>query len=339
MSASPILSTFPIGLHAETRDPFLFCAHHLDAYPRGNERQGPAASLAGRNIGMDFEVKDGWRMYHGSVVPGFPVHPHRGFETVTVVLRGVVDHSDSQGAYGRYGNGDVQWMTAGSGLQHAEMFPLTDPDADNPTELFQIWLNLPRAKKMAQPHYRMLWAEAIPTVELRDARGLRTGVTLVAGSLGERQAPPPAPDSWAADGRNEVAIWLIRLQAGARWTLPAATPQLTRMLYFYEGDSLRLEGEQLRVAQGLRLRSDAEAALENGDAEARLLILQGRPIGEPVAQYGPFVMNTSEEIQQAFEDYQATRFGGWPWDRDDPVRPREEGRIARYANGSEERPA
>jgi hypothetical protein len=111
-----IINIKPLGFMWETVDPFLFCVHHLDDYPPGNEKMGPAASLQGRNLGRDFTIKDGWRMYHGSEIPGFPAHPHRGFETVTVVLNGFVDHSDSHGAAGRYGNGDVQWMTAGSGL-------------------------------------------------------------------------------------------------------------------------------------------------------------------------------------------------------------------------------
>ena len=141
MNTTSIISTKQLGFTWETSDPFLFCVHHLDMYPRGNEQFGPAAPLTGRDIGQDFSPRDGWRMYHGETVPGFPAHPHRGFETVTVVLDGFVDHSDSHGAAGRYGNGDVQWMTAGSGLQHAEMFPLINQDRPNRMELFQIWLN------------------------------------------------------------------------------------------------------------------------------------------------------------------------------------------------------
>ena len=98
----------PLGFTWQTNDPFLFCVHHLDHYPPGNNDFGPNAPLEGRNLGQDFTTKDGWRMYHGETVPGFPAHPHRGFETVTVVLDGFVDHSDSHGAAGRYGNGDVQ---------------------------------------------------------------------------------------------------------------------------------------------------------------------------------------------------------------------------------------
>ena len=124
MSGPVILQAFALGFQWPTFDPFLFCVHHDDAYPAGNESFGPAASLAGRNIGMDFEGKEGWRMYHGDVVPGFPRHPHRGFETVTLVRRGYIDHSDSLGAKARFGHGDCQWMTAGRGIVHCEMFPL-----------------------------------------------------------------------------------------------------------------------------------------------------------------------------------------------------------------------
>ena len=125
-----------LGFPWATRDPFLFCVHHLDFYPKGNGRGGPAASLRGRQIGNDFIIKDGWRMYHGAKIPGFPAHPHRGFETVTVVQRGMVDHADSMGAAGRYVGGDVQWMTAGSGVQHSEMFPLLEENQGNTLELF-----------------------------------------------------------------------------------------------------------------------------------------------------------------------------------------------------------
>ena len=150
--------------------------HHDDRYPAGNERLGPKASLAGRNLGQDFEGKDGWRMYHGEIVPGFPQHPHRGFETVTVVRRGLLDHSDSMGATARYGRGDVQWLTAGRGIQHAEMFPLIERDRDNPLELFQIWLNLPTRDKMADPYFAMLWGDTLPKDVQRDSEGRTTEI-------------------------------------------------------------------------------------------------------------------------------------------------------------------
>src|SRR5512134_2456183 len=130
--SNPILQVSPLGSRWQTADPFLFCVHHIDHFPKGNDQLGPAASLAGRAIGADFEGKDGWRMYHGEVVPGFPQHPHRGFETVTIVREGLIDHSDSLGATARFGHGDVQWLTAGRGIVHSEMFPLLDRAGPNP---------------------------------------------------------------------------------------------------------------------------------------------------------------------------------------------------------------
>jgi redox-sensitive bicupin YhaK (pirin superfamily) len=326
----------PLGFTWETNDPFLFCVHHLDNYPAGNDELGPAASLAGRNLGQDFTTKDGWRMYHGEVVPGFPAHPHRGFETVTVVLSGFVDHSDSHGAAGRYGNGDVQWMTAGSGLQHAEMFPLLKKDKLNPLELFQIWLNLPKAKKFAKPYYNMLWAEDIPRFTEKDKNGKETSITLIAGKLANASAPAPAPDSWANEAENEVAIWLIKMEANAQWTLPPASLEVNRSIYFYIGSNITITGIKIENYHSVDLLADQPVIIDNGNEDAYLLLLQGKPINEPVVQHGPFVMNTAAEIQEAFNDYRKTEFGGWPWTRYDNVHSRETGRFAKYSDGREE---
>ncbi len=331
-----IIDIKPLGFVWDTIDPFLFCVHHLDNYPAGNEQLGPAASLEGRYLGQDFTVRDGWRMYHGERVPGFPEHPHRGFETVTVVLNGFVDHSDSHGAAGRYGNGDVQWMTAGSGLQHAEMFPLLNRDKPNPLELFQIWLNLPKARKFSKPYYNMLWGEDIPTNTDKDQNGKLTSVTVVAGKVGNLTAPPPAPDSWAAEEVNEVGIWLIKIEANGRWTIPVASPEINRKLYFYRGSEIKIAGIEVKPYNSVELLVDEPVIIESGNKDSYLLLLQGCPIGEPVVQHGPFVMNTPAEIQQAFYDYRKTRFGGWPWERSDNVHPRERGRFARYSDGREE---
>jgi quercetin 2,3-dioxygenase len=331
-----IINIKPLGFMWETIDPFLFCVHHLDNYPAGNEKMGPAASLAGRNLGQDFTIKDGWRMYHGKEIPGFPAHPHRGFETVTVVLNGFVDHSDSHGAAGRYGNGDVQWMTAGAGLQHCEMFPLINKKKENPLELFQIWINLPERKKFAPPHFKMLWTEDIPVVMTKDNNGKLTEVIVVAGKLGEVVAPGPAPDSWAAEPENEVAIWKIKMEKGASWVLPAASPEVHRTLYFYKGSNIKIAGVEVKSYQSIELLADMDLIIESEKEDSYLLLLQGMPIAEPVAQYGPFVMNTQAEIQQAFKDYRETQFGGWPWQRYDHVHPADKGRFARYSNGKEE---
>lgn len=337
MANDPVLSVKPLGFPWETLDPFLFCVHHDDAYPAGNERLGPAASLEGRDIGMDFEGKDGWRMYHGDVVPGFPQHPHRGFETVTLARRGFIDHSDSLGATARFGRGDAQWMTAGRGIVHSEMFPLLDETSGNPVELFQIWLNLPRAEKMVEPHFSMLWSHAIPKPELRDAAGRSTRVTVVAGRLGDIEPPPPPPHSWASRPEADVAIWTVEMAPGAEWTLPPARPGTNRLLCFFRGSSMRVVGHTVGPKSAVRLRPDVEAPLVAGDEECELLLLQGRPIGEPVVQYGPFVMSSRAEIQEAFLDYRQTGFGGWPWDSDGPVHPRDAGRFAKHADGRIER--
>jgi redox-sensitive bicupin YhaK (pirin superfamily) len=336
---STVLETLPLGTPWVTADPFLFCVHHDDSYPAGNEKLGPAASLAGRNLGMDFDGKDGWRMYHGQVVPGFPQHPHRGFETVTIVRRGLVDHSDSLGAAARYGRGDVQWLTAGGGIVHSEMFPLVEPKAPNPLELFQIWLNLPAKDKLVDPYFTMFWADQIPRVTLEDEKGRKTDVTLVAGALEGRKPPPGPPHSWASREDSDVAIWCIRMDAGAKCTLPpAASEDTVRVLYFFAGASLRVGDHTAGKHGGLVVEPTARIELEAKGDEVEILLLQGRPIGQPVAAHGPFVMNTREQIQQAFADYRRTRFGGWPWPADDPVHPRTEGRFARHADGRIERP-
>ncbi len=337
MSNDTVFNLRPLGFMWEVNDPFLFCAHHLDRYPRGNEEMGPAASLKGRNIGQDFTLKDGWRMYHGKTVPGFPVHPHRGFETVTIVLEGMVDHSDSHGQAGRYGGGDVQWMTAGSGLQHCEMFPLLNQETDNPAELFQVWLNLPKAKKFAEPHFKMLWNEDIPVYKIKDPDGKDIEVKVIAGNIDGIQALSPAPDSWAADPENQVAIWIIKLAAGAQWKLPAGSTAAKRSLYFYRGDSLVVDGTAIPSEHSFEVRSDAEPIISNGNCESFLFLLQGIPIDEPVVSYGPFVMNTEAEIRQAINDYRATKSGGWPWRRPDVVHDRNSGRFAKYADGKIEK--
>jgi quercetin 2,3-dioxygenase len=335
--SSPVRQTVPIDFQWPTVDPFLFCVHHVDHYPAGNEVMGPAASLEGRNLGQDFEGIDGWRMYHGQEVPGFPQHPHRGFETVTFVRQGLIDHSDSLGAAARFGRGDVQWLTAGSGIVHSEIFPLLDREGPNTAELFQIWLNLPPEDKLVDPHFSMLWSEDIPVIE----PGPGVTVTVIAGELDGHVPPSPPPGSWASRPDSDVAIWHLALEPGATWTLPAARhPETVRTLYVYDGAGLTVGDTAVPNATAALLDTSSPVEVVAGPAAgAEALVLQGRPIAAPVARYGPFVMNTDAEIRQAFEDYRRTEFGGWPWPSDEPVNPAEQGRFARRPDGSVEVPA
>ena len=340
MSASPIIQTLPLGAQWPCMDPFLFCAHHNDAYPASDGKMGvQAVELHDRPMGSDFSNKDGFSMYHGDHVPGFPGHPHRGFETVTLVRKGLIDHADSLGAAARFGGGDVQWVTAGEGIMHSEMFPLLHSDQPNPLELFQIWLNLPASHKMVKPHFTMLWNERIPRLHHTDEGGKHTTVTVVAGALAGADAPlAPPPESWASQERADIAIWTIRLEPGARWTLPkAAGADTRRMLYWFGGSRLQLEGESLSEHAALQVEAGRDLALVNtGSDVAELVLLQGTPIREPVAQYGPFVMNTQEEIMQAMMDFRRTQFGGWPWDSNAPVHGSEHRRFARHHGMSED---
>jgi len=339
MADAIVRKTAALDTPWQTANPFLFCMHHHDTYPEGDEHMAPEASMAGRNLGNDFSNKDGWSMYHGTEVPGFPRHPHRGFETITLARSGFIDHADSLGAKARFGKGDVQWMTAGNGIVHSEMFPLVHRDAPNPTELFQIWLNLPREDKQRDPYFTMFWNEELPKPTFRDDEGRETRVTVVAGELEGVDPLEPPPTSWASSDDSEVVVWVVRMEPEAEWTLPPASPDVNRAVYLFEGESCRIGGETLEDGSLAELRPDEACELRNGASPAEFLVLQGRPIEEPVARRGPFVMNNQGEIRQAMLDYQRTEFGGWPWDDDAPVHPRDRGRFAVHIDGREERPA
>jgi len=334
--SSAIRQTFPLGTQWPTLDPFLFVAHHLDHYPEANAALGPDAPLAGRDLGQDFAGIDGWNMYHGQNVPGFPQHPHRGFETVTYVRTGRIDHADSLGATARFGDGDTQWMTAGSGVQHCEMFPLLHQDRPNPLELFQIWLNLPAEDKMVDPYFTMQWRHQTPRRQLAssDDPTRFVDITIITGELMGADPSAPPPNSWAARKDAEVAIWHLSFEPGADLVLPAAKHERTeRVLYAFEGSSLTIDGQRLEAGNGALVDAQRDLPLVAGPDGVECLVLQGAPIGEPVARYGPFVMNTEDEIRQAFSDYQRTQFGGWPWPSPEPNHGPDKGRFAIHADG------
>jgi redox-sensitive bicupin YhaK (pirin superfamily) len=227
-------------------------------------------------------------------------------------------------------------MTAGSGIVHAEMFPLLDRDGPNTLELFQIWINLPAVDKMVDPHFSMFWDHEIPRLTLSpqgpDGPGVQ--VTVIAGTLmGADMPPSPPPHSWASRTEADVAVWHITMDAGTTWTMPAAeTPETVRVMYLFEGGDLSIDYEVIGACTGAVVSTEAPTVLR-ANQRVEILVLQGRPIAEPVARYGPFVMNTEDEIRQAFTDYQRTGFGGWPWPADDPTHGVDPTRFARHADG------
>lgn len=326
----------------KTLDPFLFCAHHKDQFPAscsdGAEDLGLAGpELKGRRLGSDFSNKNGYSMYHGEGgIPGFPNHPHFGFETITVVTRGFVDHCDSMGQTARYGQGDVQWLTAGNGIQHSEMFPLVHSDAPNPTELFQIWLNMPAASKTAPPHFTIAWHEDQPRFEQGGAV-----LQLVGGSFMGMEGVAPPPNSYAAQPHSQVVVARILLQPGAAITLPAADEAgLNRVAYVYSGRGLTIDATVLEDGKWMaKLRADREVTLRaSSTSTCELLFLQGKPIGEPVVQHGPFVCANKKQLEQVFARFQKTQFGGWKWKRPDPVHSRTRGRFYQLKGGKRVEP-
>jgi redox-sensitive bicupin YhaK (pirin superfamily) len=218
------------------------------------------------------------------------------------------------------------------------MFPLLNPEGPNPLELFQIWLNLPAKDKLVEPYFTMFWDRDIPRYRATGPNGRNVVVTIVAGALEGLKPLAPPPHSWAANPEADVAIWSIALEAGASWTVPAAQDARTaRTLHFFSGSALKVADQVVSGPSAARVHADQPVAIEAVDGPAEILLLQGRPIGEPVVQYGPFVMNNREELEQAFDDYRRTQFGGWPFPVDAPVHPRTEGRFARHADGRVER--
>ena len=224
---------------------------------------------------------------------GFPSHPHRGFETVTYMLDGLMRHEDSHGNRGDIGPGDVQWMTAGRGVIHSEM----PQQANGRMRGFQLWINLPAKEKMKPAAYREIPSRTIPTVSLEGGGEVR----VIAGTLAEAGRAVTGPIA----GLSTEPVYLdVRLPAGADLTLPVP-PKHNAFMYVYEGDAV--VGDDGRAlpfrAAGLLTPGDV-VRLRAGEQGVRLLLLAGRPIGEPVVQYGPFVMTTPREIEQAIIDYQ-----------------------------------
>jgi redox-sensitive bicupin YhaK (pirin superfamily) len=184
----------------------------------------------------------------------------------------------------------------------------------------------------------MIWAEKLQKVELPDENGKKVYMEVMAGSYRGHETGGVPPNSWAADANNHVAVVLFEMEAGSGFHFEAPGSGLNRRLYFYEGKNLLVNGVNVEQNTVLQQKQDAELNLICGEDSIKFLMLQGRAINEPVVQYGPFVMNTQQEIMQAFEEYRKTEFGGWPWPQYDNIHPQAEGRFAKMPDGSIARP-
>jgi len=267
----PVSSLFSYDSHGRHVSPFLLLDH-----------AGP----------MDFEPADTPR--------GVGEHPHRGFETVTIVYEGEVEHLDSTGAGGMIGPGDVQWMTAGSGVVHQEFHSREFTRDGGRLEMVQLWVNLPAAKKMTPPTYQTLLDESIPAVSLPEDAGT---VRVIAGDYSGHAGP--------AHTHSPMHVWDLRLNAGRQTRLDLPDGWNT-LLVVLRGTVKVNEKETATAGEFVLLgRAGCGVLMENQD-EAVVLLLSGEPIDEPVVGYGPFVMNSKQEIQQAIMDFQSGQFGRLP---------------------------
>ena len=267
----PVRSLFSYDNHGKALSPFLLLDH------AGPQHFSPTATQ--RGVGE---------------------YPHRGFETVTIVYEGEVAHRDSTGAGGTIGPGDVQWMTAASGILHEEFHSDAFAQRGGPLEMVQLWVNLPARDKMSAPGYQTLLNADIPQVALPDGAG---HLRVIAGDHAGHHGP--------ARTFTPIDVWDVRLHAGATTALQSPAGR-TLALVVLHGTVLINGQEVARAGQLVHLDRAADTVHLEANNDVTLLWLSGEPIDEPVVGYGPFVMNTEEEIRQALDDFRSGRFGGIP---------------------------
>lgn len=332
-SRGKLFKTTGLGMHWDTEDPFLFASHHEDDYPHGNRQQAPPLEeIAGRNLGRDYQKLLGFRMYHGKVVPGFPMHAHWGYETLTVPEIGFIDHYDTEGIQGRFGFGDCQWVSASSKYEHCEMYPLVNQEDRNPNDITQIMINLPLELKNKGNSVRTVWREDRKIVEGDGSR-----VEVFCGRFDDVSEESPNEVSYAKNA-NGVRILRIVLQPGARVDIDQAAEGAVRNLYYVSGDSARIAGEDTRYYSRLRFAGTGAFDIVNGDAESVMWLLEGRPIGQRMASFGPVTLEDLSDVRKAMDEIRINEFLEWPWDIIDKAQPLGTGRFIRYADGTDERP-
>ncbi len=330
---SSVQKLVDINIHWSGDDPFTFVSHHHDTYPKGNEQMAPPLELIrGRNLGRDYQERFGFRMYHGRVVPGFPMHAHWGYETISIAEKGFVDHFDTENNFGRYGDGDMQWTLASSKYEHCEMYPLLDQEDDNPVWITQIMVNIPLDRKNKGNIVNNIWSEDIPVMESEGCK-----VTLYCGEYGGRQIYSPNKGSYAVK-ENSVRIMKVELAPNTSFELEALPKEVTRNMYFVSGESGTMEGTKVKPYLRFKMKSGVPFAFTNGPADSELWILEGKPIGEKQAAFGPVILKDLDEVRASMDEIRIHEFQEWPWGLMDVTNPIDMGRELHRADGTVETP-
>lgn len=329
----PFIKTSPLAMHWDTEDPFLFVSHHEDDYPKGNRQQAPPlAEIGGRDLGRDYRKRLGYRMYNGKVVPGFPMHAHWGYETITYPHIGYIDHFDTMEINGRFGFGDLQWVCASSKYEHDEMYPLANQEERNPNDITQIMLNLPLELKNRENSVSTVWRDQVPTYA-------DDGVTVkvVCGRFRDADVRSPSPQSWA-DGSHGVRILRIEMEPGATFTLDPGSEGANRNIYYISGTDAEFCGSRVEAETRIKMSPSMEVPIRNGNSPSVIWVLEGEPIGQKMASFGPVTLGTEKEVRAALEDIRKNEYPEWPWDVVDKAQPLGSDRFIAYPDGTEIRP-
>ena len=328
----PVLREMVANLHWDLEDPFIFASHHFDLYPKGNIRQAPPRDeIDKKDLGNDYHGLFGYRLYTSKLTPGFQLHTHWGYETVTYVPQGYVDHFDSKGNQGRYGFGDMQWITAGGMYSHCEMYPLAHQDRENPQMVTQIMLNLPLSEKNTEPEVHTVWQEDLTEFEEDGCT-----FTLLAGSFRGRTATVPSKRSWAADPAHHVLILRVLMEPGSTFTLEP-TEAAHRNVYITE-ERASVAGKEYHENTRLKLRADASAEITMGEKGSEIWVLEGDPIGEKQSRWGPVVLGSDKEVIDANNTIREKEAADWKWEYVNQKQPLGTERFYRSADGTESRP-
>ena len=330
----PVIKKSVFEIHWDTEDPFTFASHHEDDYPHGNRQLAPPwEEIGGRDLGRDYDKKLGFRMYNGKVVPGFPMHAHWGYETLTYPRIGYVDHFDHKGTHGRFGFGDAQWAMASSRYSHCEMYPLVDKEGRNPNDITQIMINIPLERKNGENAVTTIWSEDIPVV-----RGDGWEATILCGTFGGESAESPSPGTWALR-ENGVRIVRFQLEPGAVLRVDPAMEGANRNVYMTSGDGADLMGTPIMHNDRAKVEGGVEMTIANGETPAVIWLLEGRPIGQKMASFGPVILGNTKEVRAALDEIRKSEYAEWPFDVVDKVHLEDgTGRFISYPDGREERP-